>query len=394
MGAQDHNEIDRRIGEILAAEREWAWKARERGDSRAGKLCLAAIATIEAAMRRVQEIPRDYPYRLVAALNECLAAWEGRPDDEDGYGSSSIHKVLRAAQDWAAPTLDEECLIESAFNGAADEVREWLAKGLRLDARDESGLSALHMAAASEEPGGFEAAKLLLDRGADPNASSGGGMTPLYMLAYSNDYSDVARLLIARGADIEARAKDGSTPLHEAALWGRVQVARLLLQAGANVEARTDAGQTARDIAVEQGCSILAALLLRPADGREVDFEVLLRRELAEEVALPVLVSAAWRGYLLACSDWLIDDRADALQRLIPEPEVEFEPLRVCIAEWLQQGSEGGRISDGLPGVELSSLQAAAWRSYVDACVDGKVIGGREANQLARKIEARALREA
>jgi hypothetical protein len=63
--------------------------------------------------------------------------------------------------------------------------------------------------------GHVEAARLLLDRGADPNARADHDQTPLHLASRS---LELTKLLIARGADIEARdAEHDTTPL----TWAR-----------------------------------------------------------------------------------------------------------------------------------------------------------------------------
>lgn len=70
-----------------------------------------------------------------------------------------------------------------------------------------TGGTLLHVAA---EFGQVEAARLLLDQGADVNArAGGGGQTPIYHAATQfNDYGlDVVRLLVRRGADLNLRVR-------------------------------------------------------------------------------------------------------------------------------------------------------------------------------------------
>ena len=58
---------------------------------------------------------------------------------------------------------------------------------------------------------------------------------------------------IAFGADVNASSEMGYTPLHAAAENNRIANARLLLQFGANIDAVTDDGQTPLDFAMLSG---------------------------------------------------------------------------------------------------------------------------------------------
>jgi ankyrin repeat protein len=64
--------------------------------------------------------------------------------------------------------------------------------------------------------GHLAVARLLLRRGADPNAQGDDGETPLHVAAHRG-HPDLCRELVARGADLEAETRDGLTPLAAAA---------------------------------------------------------------------------------------------------------------------------------------------------------------------------------
>jgi ankyrin repeat protein len=82
----------------------------------------------------------------------------------------------------------------------------------------------------------LESITLMLDAGADPNASDTGfGWTPL-MAAVGSPNLDAARLLVARGAIVNQRTHAG-TALHRAAQWHNVDAVRFLLERGADVNA-------------------------------------------------------------------------------------------------------------------------------------------------------------
>jgi ankyrin repeat protein len=100
----------------------------------------------------------------------------------------------------------------------------------------------LHWAAELEDPsvaelllaaetGRAPVATLLLTRGAEVDARSRSGATPLHRSARYGRL-DVARLLLEHGADLAARTSDGRTPLGEALFWDRVELAELLRARG------------------------------------------------------------------------------------------------------------------------------------------------------------------
>ena len=99
-------------------------------------------------------------------------------------------------------------------------------------------LPALHAAAQS---GSYAALERLLSEGADVNARSNGGETPL-MLAAALGRLDVLGLLIDRGADVNAATDAGNTALMLAAARGQVDAARALIERGARVEHRNKFG--------------------------------------------------------------------------------------------------------------------------------------------------------
>ena len=99
----------------------------------------------------------------------------------------------------------------AAFFGNIDAARLLLNKGAQVNARSTNPMEnlPLHAAAAGRHPG---LVKLLLDHGASANARQHGGFTPLHSAAQNGDL-DSARALIAGGADVQPRADNKQTPL-------------------------------------------------------------------------------------------------------------------------------------------------------------------------------------
>jgi ankyrin repeat protein len=93
--------------------------------------------------------------------------------------------------------------------------------------------------------GSLEAARVLIDAGANLNAADPNGMTPL-MMAITNGQIRVAQLLVDKGADVRAADWYGRTPL-----WAAVEIRNLDMRSGA-----TDNGID-RDDAMRLMASIL-----------------------------------------------------------------------------------------------------------------------------------------
>ncbi|XP_065837012.1 ankyrin repeat and protein kinase domain-containing protein 1-like [Oscarella lobularis] len=77
---------------------------------------------------------------------------------------------------------------------------------------------------------------LLLNRGADPNASDATRTTPLHLAASRSDSDRIVRRLLDAGARVDVQTKDGWAPLHEASRTGHVDAVRLLTERGSALE--------------------------------------------------------------------------------------------------------------------------------------------------------------
>jgi ankyrin repeat protein len=91
--------------------------------------------------------------------------------------------------------------------------------------------------------GRIEEVKRLIAVGANVNAATEGGKTPLHGAA-AFGHEAVVQALLKVGANVNAADQDGRTPLHEAAAKGPGAVVEMLLKAGANVNAVTKDGST------------------------------------------------------------------------------------------------------------------------------------------------------
>ena len=86
----------------------------------------------------------------------------------------------------------------------------------------------IHYAA---DRGNIEAVKQHIAAGTDVNAKDGGGWTPLHHAAVFGR-KEIAELLIVKGADLNAKNEGGKTPLDWAIKWNHPELADLLRKHG------------------------------------------------------------------------------------------------------------------------------------------------------------------
>ena len=123
------------------------------------------------------------------------------------------------------------------------------------------GRNPLHAAA---ESGNFEVVRKLIEYNPPYiNAGDETGWTPLFWAAGGRYFTNcsVVRFLLEHGADINAQSHGGWTPLQRASRYGRLEVVRLLLEHGADVEVKNNGGKTALQEAADMGRDEVVKLL-------------------------------------------------------------------------------------------------------------------------------------
>ena len=135
-----------------------------------------------------------------------------------------------------------------AFSYTRDELVGMLDSALgESPAAEGTGVAAapdLHMAALE---GDVAAIRQAVADGADVDeAEPGTESTPL-ITAATFGRTEAARALIEAGADVDKRSADGATALLTAAFLGRTEIVAALLEAGADRELRNNTGSTALD---------------------------------------------------------------------------------------------------------------------------------------------------
>ena len=198
--------------------------------------------------------------RRIVAVDPSLAAAR----DEEGVSALMraryrFDREMVQAVMAVDPVLD---VFEAASFGDLDRLIELLDGDQALaTAFSADGFSVLHLAAFF---GQTDAARLLLDRGAEVDARGRGWMTGTALhSAASGNHEEIARLLLEAGADPNARQSGGWTPLHSAAHNGNTELVDLLLGRGADPAAVNDDGATVLALAEEAGDADAVARIRR-----------------------------------------------------------------------------------------------------------------------------------
>lgn len=155
-------------------------------------------------------------------------------------------------------------LFEAAAVGNTARVKELLEQSPQLiDSWSEDGYTPLGLAA---HFGNEETLKLLLAQGAEVNVRSKDGNLNNMAIhaAIAGNYEHLAKVLIEYGADVNASCegewRQGFNALHVAAYFGRASIIKLLLEHSADQTAITKNGETPYDLAVKRGHLESAAL--------------------------------------------------------------------------------------------------------------------------------------
>ena len=118
--------------------------------------------------------------------------------------------------------------------------------------------------------GDVEAVKEFLAAGADVNVKDKRGFTPLHWASISG-HKEAVELLIDNGADVNAMRGGGGTPLSYAASWGHEEIVELLIANGADVNVKDAFSETPLDVATHPdnpNASAETADLLRKHGGK------------------------------------------------------------------------------------------------------------------------------
>jgi ankyrin repeat protein len=227
------------------------------------------------------------------------------------------HTILTlAVTSLLATTAFADPIHVQAASGNLAGVQAELDKGVDVNVVDISfyNLAPLHYAAGN---GYKEIVELLIAEGADVDAKSTTGGTPLFNAVGS--HKEITELLLAAGADVNAQVvpgphgftvgdtaldftnlseiidilrkhggktgeelRSGITPLHHAARDGHKETVELLIANGANVNAKMKEGTTPLHFAASKGHKEIAELLI----AKDADVNAIAGKELQSKTPL------------------------------------------------------------------------------------------------------------
>ena len=198
--------------------------------------------TTESNKRNALHIASQYG--SVEAM-EMLLSYDLRPDSRDVEGNTPLACAAASGQIEAV-----NCLLKHGadpflkgkhgrsllhFAAQSDNViiiETMLSKGLDIDSRGETqGETPLMLSIAS---GKLEAAKYLLEKGADESLKSTPGKISLLSIASGAGSIAAIEMLLSHGCNIDSRDGGGDTALMRAATLGNTEVVEYLLAQGAN----------------------------------------------------------------------------------------------------------------------------------------------------------------
>ena len=169
---------------------------------------------------------------------------DGHDHDKELKAAEPVAEAAKPEQPTAkAPDIS---IHYAANSGNIEAIKQHLAAGADVNAKDKRGTTPMHKAAGR---GHKEIVELLIAEGADVNATDGDGDTPLHLAGNTTTSTEIAELLISKGADVNAmnlsppgRRIGGMTPLDMATLGNRTEIADLLRKHG---------GKTRRELKAE-----------------------------------------------------------------------------------------------------------------------------------------------
>ncbi len=289
------------------------------------------------------------------------------PRVQNHYGVSAI---------WIPAQKGMLEVVELLLNAGAET--HGAPYGNPADELNITGWTPLYAAMKSQK---FDVVKLLLKRGADPNAVTKLGSTP-FLLASEICDLDIIEACVEAGADLDVAPSGpdadnlnitGQTALFIATLKDRVDVVKFLIKKGAQVNVQNRYGLSPLLLCAESGNFDLVQVLVQAG----ADVNIKPQGKLAEEDFLAgqtPLYGAAKRGHIAIC-EYLIQNGADvnavAMTGITPlyraTEEGHYEVVELLIRHGADVNrSPKGQVARDLQIENQTPLLVACLNNYED----------------------------
>jgi ankyrin repeat protein len=185
--------------------------------------------------------------------------WSQSFHDDDGTEAIRERVLMDADYIHARDKIDNTPLLSAIGLDEVELVQLLLEKGADPNCEVDDGYTCLLVAIESESPPSLQIIKALIAAGADLHVYGINGWAPLHMAA-ARDQFEAAKLLLDAGANVNQRIQiDGhDSPLMEATRNGNADMVRLLLEHGADTDVH--------DMILDQGLIELAETAMKGAD--------------------------------------------------------------------------------------------------------------------------------
>jgi ankyrin repeat protein len=271
-------------------------------------------------------------------------------------------------------------LMYASIEGHTVVVDQLLRNCAKTNSKDRNRRTALHHAVRHER---VEAARLLLNRGADAEAKDQEGYSALHAAAQVGNVM-LVRQLLEHAASLESRcngfhyeSKDGCTPLHLAVGYGHADVMEILLDKGAEVDSKDAHKQTPLHLATNRGYVEGSLILLRK--GASVHAQSDLGTTPLHNVSMGSQPNETLLGILLdAEAD--VNARSHTGEKPLHFAAFNREANEETLSVLLQAGAElGARTTSG-----MTPLHAAAQTLHLEeGILEGLVLAGAEIDSLS-----------
>lgn len=249
--------------------------------------------------------------------------------------------------------------LVAGCGGESPEPQAQFDPGAVVDLTDSGGISLL----AAVRSGRVDAIREALAAGADVNAASPDGTTPL-IEASGSRRAEIVELLLESGAEVDAVNRYGMTALHLAARGADARAVKALLSAGADPTIALPEGGTVLMAAAKSGNPEVVAALLDAGEmtegGNYGGGTVVLN-------AADPNQKESWYGQtalMLAAAG----NHTEAMQHLIDAgAEVDAESARIDAPEIEPDRRQGGFVYARIPEGRMTALHFAAREGHVEA---------------------------